>query len=62
MDQKKYTVEALTPRIEGFLRPVIDKADFELDFEVLLPGHGEPLMEGARHAVQRMMSECGRLD
>lgn len=33
----------------------------ELDFEVLLPGHGDALTQGARDAVEKMMRECGRL-
>lgn len=38
-------------------RKVID-----LDFEILLPGHGCPITVGARDAVERMMREYGRLD
>ncbi len=50
-----------SPRIEDSFTHIRKKV-LELDFEVLLPGHGEPLMEGARHAVERMMREYGRLD
>lgn len=32
----------------------------QLDFEVLLPGHGEPLVGGARDAVEGMMASMGR--
>ncbi|MBU1672109.1 MAG: MBL fold metallo-hydrolase [Actinobacteria bacterium] len=31
-----------------------------LDFEVLLPGHGEPLVGGARDAVEGMVARAGR--
>jgi hypothetical protein len=33
----------------------------ELDFDVLLPGHGEPLVGGAKEKVESMMRESGRL-
>lgn len=33
----------------------------ELDFDVLLPGHGEPVTHDARNAVRRMMKGKGRL-
>ena len=48
-------------RIEDSFTHIREKV-LELDFEVLLPGHGEPLIQGARRAVQRMMREYGRID
>jgi glyoxylase-like metal-dependent hydrolase (beta-lactamase superfamily II) len=47
----------LEESFDGIRRKVL-----ELDFEVLLPGHGEALTSGAREAVEAMMRESGRLD
>ena len=33
-----------------------------LDFDVLLPGHGEPVVEGARARVEQMMRNLDRLE
>lgn len=44
---------------EAFLH--IRKKVLDLDFDILLPGHGEPVARGARVAVERMMREQGRL-
>jgi glyoxylase-like metal-dependent hydrolase (beta-lactamase superfamily II) len=33
-----------------------------LEFDVLLPGHGEPVVEGARARVERMMRNLDRLE
>ena len=32
-----------------------------LDFDMLLPGHGEPLLSDAKAAVVRMMKRQGRI-
>ncbi len=50
-----------TPRIEEAFRHIREKV-LNLDFEVLLPGHGEPITSGARDRVERMMRDRGMLD
>ncbi len=47
----------LEESFDGIRRKVL-----ALDFDVLLPGHGEPLTRGARGAVEAMMRGYGRLD
>lgn len=49
-----------TPDVEESFRGIREKL-LPLEFEVLLPGHGEPIIGGARDAVLRMMEESGRL-
>jgi spoIIIJ-associated protein len=34
VSEKKYTIEALGPRLENFLRPLFEKAGFDLTFEI----------------------------
>ena len=50
-----------SPGLEESFTHIREKV-LQLDFEVLLPGHGEALSSGARGAVERMMRELGRLD
>ena len=49
-----------SPGIEESFRHIREKV-LELDFDILLPGHGEPLVGGAKQRVERMMWDCGRL-
>ena len=49
-----------SPGIEEAYWGIAEKV-LALDFEVLLPGHGEPLLSGARKAVERMMKLQGRM-
>ncbi len=48
-----------TPDLDLALDSIRDKI-LPLDFEVLLPGHGDPLVGGARDAVEGMMALKGR--
>lgn len=50
-----------SPGIEESFRHIRDKV-LKLDFDILLPGHGEPLVGGAREKVESMMRESERLD
>lgn len=45
MDEKKYTVASIGPRIEEFLDTAIDDAGFDLDFEVTEGLHSHPDLE-----------------
>ena len=38
MSDKKYTVESIAPRVDGFLRPLVKRAGFSLDYE-MAEGH-----------------------
>jgi glyoxylase-like metal-dependent hydrolase (beta-lactamase superfamily II) len=49
-----------TPGLDEAFRHIEEKV-LGLQFEVLLPGHGEPLTSGARDLVERMMRDYGRL-
>lgn len=49
-----------SPAIEESFYNIKEKL-LELDFNVLLPGHGEPVTGDARSAVHRMMKSMGRL-
>jgi glyoxylase-like metal-dependent hydrolase (beta-lactamase superfamily II) len=49
-----------SPRIDEAFKHIREKV-LALDFEVLLPGHGEPVTRGARDKVERMMWERGEL-
>jgi len=48
-----------TPDIEESFRGIREKL-LPLDFEILLPGHGEPLLGGAREAVAAMVESRER--
>ena len=52
MNAKKYTVESISPRLNEFLRPLLKRARFELDYE-LTEGHSvHPEYESPEVAVQ----------
>jgi len=52
VNAKKYTVESIGPRLNEFLRPLLKRAGFELDFE-LAEGHSvHPEYESPEVAVQ----------
>lgn len=50
-----------TPRLDDSFRHIREKI-LPLDFEVLLPGHGEPILHDADVAVKAMMDESARLE
>jgi len=48
----KYTVESLQPRLDQFLRPLIDRAGFELGYELGTPDNRHPEVENPEVMVR----------
>lgn len=48
----KYTVESLQPRLDQFLRPLIDHAGFELGYELGTPDNRHPEVENPEVTVR----------
>ena len=48
----KYTVESLQPRLDQFLRPLIDHAGFELGYELGMPDNRHPEVENPEVTVR----------
>lgn len=45
-----------TPELETAFQAIEEKV-MPLDFDILLPGHGDPILTGAREAVGRMLAD-----
>ena len=45
-----------TPELEAAFEKIEEKV-MPLDFDIILPGHGDPVMSDAREAVGRMLDE-----
>ena len=52
MSDKKYTVDAIGPRLERFLRPVLKQAGFDLDFEIAEGDSSNPEIENPEVVVR----------
>lgn len=52
MSAKKYTVESMTPRLNGFLAPILKRAGFELSFELVEGESVHPEYESPEVTVQ----------
>lgn len=52
MSAKKYTVESLTPRLKGFLDPVLQRAGFDLQYDLLEAESVHPEYESPDVTVQ----------
>ena len=52
MSDKKYTVDAIGPRLERFLRPVLKQAGFDLDFVIAEGDSSNPEIENPEVVVR----------
>ncbi len=52
MSAKKYTVESIGPRLDAFLRPLLDRAGFELTYELTEGRSAHPEYESPEVTVQ----------
>lgn len=48
----KYTIESLQPKLDGFLQPVIERAGFELTYELAAPDNRHPEVENPEVTVR----------
>ena len=52
MDEKKYTVDSIGPRIDAFLRTIIREGNFALTFEISAGAHIHPDLDDPEVAVK----------
>lgn len=52
MSDRKYTIESVGPKLEEFLRPILKRADFRLDFQVVSGESPHPDFENPELTVK----------